>query len=106
MAPIAIDLIERRRKCRCAGGGARWRCHADLLPRQSVTSLNLAAAQHLVESAARLRPARTPRCSWPLQCATSIAGRLDRATLPRSEPIRYRGVLLFDERVDVGEEHH
>ena len=34
----------------------------------------------------------------------SIAGRLDRCYVAALEPIRYRGVVLFEQRVDVGED--
>jgi len=107
MAPIAIDLIERRRECRCPGGGARWRSHAVLRPGQLVTLLNISSRAALVESAARLRPgAHTEVQLAGSDARTCIAGRLDRCYVAALEPIRYRGVLLFDERVDVGEDHH
>jgi hypothetical protein len=103
MAPIAIDLIERRRECRCPGGGARWRSHAVLRPGQLVTLLNISSRAALVESAARLRPgAHTEVQLAGSHARTCIAGRLDRCHVAALEPIRYRGVLLFDERVDVG----
>ena len=56
MAPVAIDLIERRRERRSAGGGARWQARAVLRPGQPVTLLNISSRAALVESAARLRP--------------------------------------------------
>jgi hypothetical protein len=49
-------------------------------------------------------PARTPKCSSPDRGRASIAGRLDRCYVAALEPIRYRGVLVFDERVDVGDD--
>ena len=105
MAPVAIDLVDRRRECRCPGGGARWRSHALLRPGQPVTLLNISSRAALMESAARLRPgAHTEVQLAGAQARTCIAGRLDRCHVVALEPIRYRGVLLFDQRVDVGEE--
>ena len=105
MVPVAIDLIERRREGRCPGGGARWRPHAVLRPGQPVTLLNISSRAALVESAARLRPgARTEVQLAGSHTRTSIAGRLDRCYVAALEPIRYRGVLLFDQRVDVSED--
>ena len=107
MEPVAIDLIERRRECRCPGGGSRWRSHALLRPGQSVTLLNINSRAALVESAARLRPgAHTEVQLAGSQARTCISGRLERCYVAALEPIRYRGVLLFDQRVDVGEDHH
>jgi hypothetical protein len=106
MVPVAIDLIERRRECRCPGGGSRWRSHALLRPGQSVTLLNISSRAALVESAARLRPgAHTEVQLAGSQVRTFIGGRLDRCYVAALEPIRYRGVLLFDQRVDVDEDH-
>ena len=104
MAPIAIDLIERRRECRCPGGGSRWRSHAVLRPGMPVTLLNISSRAALVESAARLRPgAHTEVQLAGSQARTSIAGRLDRCYVAALEPIRYRGLLVFDQRIDLGE---
>ena len=104
MAPVAIDLIERRREARAAGGGRRWCAHAVLRPGQPVTLLNISSRAALVESAARLRPgAHTEMRLAGSQVRASIGGRLDRCYVAALEPIRYRGVLVFDERVDVGD---
>jgi hypothetical protein len=107
MAPVAIDLIERRRERRCPGGGARWQSHAVLRPGQPVTLLNISSYAALVESGARLRPGAHTEVQLAGSAArTAIAGRLDRCYVAALEPIRYRGVLVFDQRVDVGDEHH
>ena len=105
MASIAIERAERRRACRCPGGGARWRPHAILRPGQPVTLLNISSQAALVESTSRLRPgARTEMQLTGSDTRLSIAGRLDRCYVAALEPIRYRGVVLFDERVDVSED--
>ena len=106
MAPVTIDLSERRRERRCPGGGARWQSRAVLRPGQPITLLNISSRAALVESDARLRPgARTEVQLAGSMARTSIAGRLDRCYVAALEPIRYRGVLVFDQRIDLGDEH-
>jgi hypothetical protein len=114
MASVAFDLNERRRERRSAGGGTRWRAHAVLRPGLPVTLLNISSRAALVESAARLRPgAHTElqlagahaRVSIGLAAGAlaKVGGRLDRCYVAALAPIRYRGVVMFDERVDVGD---
>ena len=105
MASLAIDLIERRRERRTTGAGPHWQAPAVLRPGQPVTLLNISSRAALVESAARLRPgAHTEvQLAGSPRRAASIGGRLDRCYVAALEPIRYRGVLVFDERVDVGD---
>ena len=105
MAPVAIDLIERRRERRSAGGGARWQPLALLRPGQPVTLLNISSRAALVESSARLRPgAHTELQLAGSQSRASVRGRLERCHVATLEPLRYRGVMLFDERIDLGED--
>ena len=114
MAPVAIDLIERRRERRTLGGGPRWRAHAVLRPGQPVTLLNISSRAALVESAARLRPGASTEINLsgsharssiglPAGALAKVGGRLDRCHVVSLEPIRYRGVLMFDQRVDIGD---
>ena len=105
MATVVLDPIERRRERRSTGGGTLWRAHAILRPGQPVTLLNISSRAALVESAARLRPgARTEVQLAGAHARASVGGRLDRCYVAAIEPMRYRGVLVFDERVDVGED--
>jgi hypothetical protein len=104
MAPVAIDLIERRRERRSSGGGACWRAHAVLRPGLPVTLLNISSRAALVESAARLRPgAHTEVQLAGPHASVRVGGRLDRCYVAALAPIRYRGVVVFDERLDIGE---
>lgn len=114
MASLAIDPVERRRERRSSGGGSLWRAHAVLRPGLPVTLLNISSRAALVESAARLRPgARTevqltgahvrPAIGLAAAALAKVGGRLDRCYVAAIEPMRYRGVLVFDERVDVGD---
>jgi hypothetical protein len=105
MAAVALDPVERRCERRSSGGGARWRVQALLRPGQPVTLLNISSRAALVESAVRLRPgARTEMQLAGSQTRASVGGRLDRCYVAAIEPIRYRGVLVFDERVDIGDD--
>ena len=105
MAPVAVDLIERRHERRRAGGGARWQSRALIRPGQPVTLINICSRAALVESAARLRPGALTE----MQLAgsgprVSVKGRLDRCYVAALEPIRYRGVLVFEQCVEIGDE--
>lgn len=105
MAPVSVDVIERRREHRHSGGGSCWCAEAVLRPGQPVTLLNISSRAALVESAARLRPG----AQTELQLAragrrTGVRGRLDRCHVASLEPIRYRGVLIFDERVEIADD--
>jgi hypothetical protein len=115
MASLAIDPVERRCERRSTGGGSRWRAHAVLRPGLPVTLLNISSRAALVESAARLRPgahtevqltgSHLPRSiGLPAGAPAKVGGRLDRCYVAAIEPLRYRGVLVFDERVDVGDD--
>ncbi len=100
-----IKELERRRDCRCPGGGTRWRSLAILRPGQPVTVLNISTQAALVESASRLRPgARTEIQLGGTDTRVSVAGRLDRCYVAALEPIRYRGVVVFDKSLDVSSE--
>jgi hypothetical protein len=114
MAPVATDRIERRRERRASGAGPRWCADAVLRPGQQVTLLNISSRAALVESASRLRPgAHTeiqlsgsharPAIGLPTGSLAKVGGRLDRCHVAALEPVRYRGVLFFDERVDVAD---
>jgi hypothetical protein len=102
MAPV-VSLIERRREPRQTGGGERWRALAVLRPGQPITLLNITSRAALVESAARLRPGAFAemQLAGP-DSRASVRGRLDRCHVVALEPIRYRGVVLFEERIDIG----
>jgi len=103
MAPIG-NLRERRRECRRTGGGERWRALAVLRPGQPITLLNITSRAALVESAARLRPgAHTEMQLSGPDSRASVRGRLDRCHVVALEPIRYRGVVVFEERIDIGD---
>jgi len=102
MAPVAVDLIERRGERRCEGCGGRWQSRALMRPGQDVTVINMCSRAALVESAVRLRPgALTEMQLADGGARMSIKGRLDRCHVAALDPLRYRGVLVFVERLDL-----
>ena len=104
MASVAIGLVERRGEPRLDGGGSRWSARAVLRPGQPVTLINICSRAALVESATRLRPgAQTEMQLAETGGRASVKGRLDRCYVTALEPIRYRGVLIFERRMDIGE---
>ena len=65
----------------------------------TVGALNSRAA--LVESDARLRPGANTEMQIAMHGRrTSIKGRLDRCHVVALEPLRYRGVLVFEQRLE------
>ena len=65
-----------------------------------LVNINTHAA--LVESDARLRPgAQTEMQLATAGNRTSVRGRLDRCYVAALEPIRYRGVMLFDHAIEL-----
>ena len=104
MAPV-VKWTERRREPRLIGGGERWRALAVLRPGQPITLLNITSRAALVESAARLRPGAHSeiQLAGPGSRA-NVRGRFDRCHVAALEPIRYRAVLLFEERIDIGDD--
>lgn len=103
MAPVAVGVNERRGECRRAGGGERWQSRALLRPGQPVTLINICSRAALVESSARLRPgAHTEMQLAGAGVRASVKGRLDRCYVAALEPLRYRGVLIFEHCMEIG----
>lgn len=74
-------------------------------PGLHVTLINICSHAALVESDSRLRPgAQTEMQLVGPDVRISVRGRLDRCFVATLEPLRYRGVLVFAERFDVGDE--
>jgi hypothetical protein len=91
---------ERRRS-------ARGVCLPDavLRPGQSVVLVNISSRAALVESAARLRPGAQTELQLAIHGRrTNIRGQLNRCHVSALDPLRYRGVLVFEERLEFEEE--
>ena len=100
MAALTDRWSDRRAEQRVAAERLRWRANAVLRPGQPVVILNINSRAALVESHARLRPgAQTELQLLAGGDRTTIRGHLDRCHVAALEPLRYRGVLIFDNRV-------
>lgn len=103
MATVAASPAERRHARRVAGGGPRFGASAVLRPGKPVTLLNISSRSALVQSLARLRPgAHTELQLAGAGARTSVKGRIERCYVAHLDPVRYHGVVVFDERVEVG----
>jgi hypothetical protein len=103
MASVTVDL-DRRREHRLAGTGGRWQVRAVLRPGLQVTIINITSRAALVECEARLRPGAVTELQ--LSGTTSRAcmrGRLDRCYVTALDPLRYRGVVMFEGFLDIEE---
>lgn len=77
---------------------------AVLRPGQMVLLLDINSRAALVESDARLRPGAHTELQLAMQGRrTSIKGHLDRCHVSALEPLRYRGVVVFEKRLDLEE---
>ena len=119
MAALTDRWSDRRAELRVAAERLRWRANAVLRPGQPVVLLNINSRAALVESDARLRPGAhtelqllggpstqsSPQAdSASLRAGgdrTTIRGHLDRCHVAALEPLRYRGVLIFDDRLEL-----
>jgi hypothetical protein len=64
--------------------------------------VNITTRAALVESDSRLRPgAHTEMQLAGTAQRASVKGRLDRCYVAALEPLRYRGVVVFDQMLDV-----
>ena len=117
MAALIDRWSDRRAEQRLAAERLRWRANAVLRPGQPVVLLNINSRAALVESGARLRPGAHTELqllggpstqssahadSASLRAGgdrTTIRGHLDRCHVAALEPLRYRGVLIFDNRL-------
>ena len=101
MAALAV-LHERRTEERRTANSLRCRADAVLRPGQPVVVVNINSRAALMESDVRLRPGAITE----LQLATgvgrmSIKGRLDRCYVSALEPLRYRGLLVFQQQLTL-----
>jgi hypothetical protein len=103
MASVTAST-ERRRDHRIEPAQTSWRPDAVLRPGQLVRLLNICRCGALVESGAPLRPgARTELQLAGLSARHTLRGRLERCHVAALDPLRYRGVIVFDESVELGE---
>ena len=95
---------ERRRERRRSAGSLLCLPDAVLRPGQTVVLVNITSRAALVESGARLRPGAHTELQLAMRGGrTNIRGCLDRCHVSALEPLRYRGVVLFEERFDFEE---
>ncbi len=101
MASVAV--AERRHDQRVAGGGPRFGASAVMRPGQAVVLVNICSRGALVEASVRLRPgAQTELHLGGDSTRARVKGRLQRCHVVGIEPMRYHGVVVFDEHVDLG----
>ncbi len=76
-----------------------------LRPGQPVLVVNINSRAALVESDARLRPGAITELQLALGARrASVRGRLDRCYVAALEPLRYRGLLVFENRLELADD--
>jgi len=74
-----------------------------LRPGQAVVLVNISRRAALVESETRLRPgAHTELQLCGGGARACVPGRVERCIVVRLDPLRYHGVVVFDDCVEVG----
>ncbi len=102
MAAVGATSVERRSAPRVAPAQTPWLATAVLRPGMPVVLVNISRRGALVESTARLRPgAHTELQLAGVDARRSVRGRVERCQVTRLEPLCYRGVIVFDEGLDV-----
>lgn len=102
MASVALVLTERRGEPRLPGGGPRFAAGAVLRPGQAVVLVNISSRAALVESETRLRPGAHTELQLSGGLRACVRGRIERCQVVHLEPLRYHGVVVFDDCVDLG----
>jgi hypothetical protein len=102
MAAVIGSTTDRRGAARVAAGSTQWCPNAVLRPGVTVTLINISTCGALFESAARLRPGLRTE----LQLAGGgmrriVRGRLDRCHVAALDPLCYRGVMVFEELLEL-----
>ena len=104
MAALALEAADRRAVRRLSGGG-RFGAVAVLRPGQPVVLVNISSQAALVESATRMRPGAFAELQLGGSGArASVRGRVERCHVVGLDPLRYHGLVLFEEPIDVGAE--
>jgi hypothetical protein len=104
VATLAV-LQERRAEHRRTARGVRCAEDAVLRPGQPVVVLNINSRAALVESEVRLRPGALTELQVVIGgTRTGIRGRLDRCHVAALEPLRYRGLLVFEDRFELADD--
>ena len=102
MAFVAAAVDDRRRELRVAGGGGRFDANAVLRPGLEVVLVNISRRGALIDSGARLRPgARAELLLNGTDVRASVEGRIERCQVVRLNPVRYRGVVVFDQVLQI-----
>jgi hypothetical protein len=101
MAAVATATNERRHESRAAGAGHQFGADAVLRPGHEVVVVNISRRGALVDSGSRLRPgAHAELLLSGTDGRVRVEGRLDRCQVVRLDPVRYRGVIVFDDDLD------
>jgi hypothetical protein len=99
---MAARLIarERRESRRSPPGERGWDPAAVLRPGLEVEVLDLGAGGARISSRARLKPGARAELQLTGQSQRAIPGRVSRCRVTHLKPLRYEGVLVFDQRFD------
>ena len=96
--PLTND--ERRKAPRVPPDCTPWPRDALLRPGQEVVLLNVSRGGALVESGNRMTPGVRTELQLLGAVRRIIRGRIERCHVSALDPLRYRGAIVFEERLD------
>ena len=96
---------ERRTAPRVPPDCTPWPRDARLRPGQDVVLLNVSRGGALVESGNRMTPGVRTELQLLGALRRIIRGRIERCHVSALEPLRYRGAIVFEERLDWRDEY-
>jgi hypothetical protein len=76
-----------------------WLPSAILRPGVDVLVLNLSGGGALIESSSRINPGIRTELQLLGESRRTVRGRIDRCSVAALNPVRYRGAIVFDERL-------
>ena len=108
MAAVTTLTTDRRLQSRQMTTNSKWSARALLRPGVLVTLVNIGNGGALLESREWLRPgARTElqlETRWAetlgIRRRLTVRGRLDRCHVAALDPLRYRGVIVFEDPLE------
>ena len=100
MAARLVFTHDRRAAGRVSPEERGWRSAAVLRPGLDVQILDLSAGGARISTRARLKPGAPAELHLTADTRRAVLGRIGRCRVARLMPLRYEGVVVFDEPFD------
>jgi hypothetical protein len=95
-----VPVSERRAAERVGASDTPWHSTAVLRPGQDVELINLSPIGALIASPTRMKPGGRAELQLLGPARRLVRGRIERCRVTRLYPMRYEGVIVFEEPLD------